>query len=168
MPSRPTLPERTGIRGGPLAGPPPSDAPEAPKHRLWWRQALDYLTVGGLVFILLLLALVFYGTTNNRWYKVIGVQGESMSPTIKRGDLILITRPVDPGVGDIGVFQVDGKIVTHRIVDITPQGEFVTQGDANATPDDWSGAQVRLVGIYRARIPWIGRFWGPIAQPNAP
>jgi signal peptidase I len=165
MPSRPTLPEQTSNdRGGPLAGPPRSRASGAGK-RGWKRRVVDYLVVAVLAFMLVLLAVILYGATNNRWYKVIGVQGASMSPTINRGDLILMTRPEDPQIGDIGVFQVDGKIVTHRIVDITPDGEYITQGDANATPDDWSEAQVRLVGVYRARIPWVGRFW---ARPNAP
>ena len=154
------LPERTRHRGGPDTGPPHFDAPELTGGRSWLRRVLDYAVVGALVFVLALLVVVFYGTTNNRWYMVLGVQGQSMAPTINRGDLILVTRPEDPEVGDIGVFQVDGKVVTHRIMDITPEGDFLTQGDANDTPDDWSEAQVRLVGIFRGKIPWIGRFWG--------
>ena len=34
---------------------------------------------------------------------------------------------------------------------------FVTKGDANRSPDDFSRNEVRVVGQYRARIPLLGR-----------
>src|SRR5690606_10932702 len=113
MPSRPTLPEQTSNdRGGPLAGPPRSRASGAGK-RGWKRRVVDYLVVAVLAFMLVLLAVILYGATNNRWYKVIGVQGASMSPTINRGDPILMTSPEDTQIGEVVGYQVEGRSVTH-------------------------------------------------------
>lgn len=153
-------PERVIDGGGPISGPPPSTIPDGEIGALpRWKRVLELSAIGFLAVALALLVVVLYGTVNNRWYQVIAVQGESMEPTIDQGDLILFTRPDDPEAGDIGIFQVNGKIVTHRIVDIADDGSYITQGDANLTADDWSDAQVQLVGIYRARIPWLGRLW---------
>jgi signal peptidase I len=128
---------------------------ESPFRRL--ASGLNLALVLTLTALLLGGVALAYGATDNRWYKVIAIQGESMEPTIAEGDLIVITRPERVEVGDIGVFQVDGQVVTHRIVGIDPGGELVTQGDANPTADDWGNAEVRLVGVYRLRVPWLGR-----------
>jgi signal peptidase I len=142
-------------RGRHLAAPRPAHDADAARARL--RPLLGRLVSLLLMVGLLLSMLVVYGMMENRWYKVVGVVGDSMSPTIEMGDLILITRPEVVEVGDIGVFQVDQRAVTHRIIGITADGGYLTQGDANPIPDDWEGAEVDLVGIYRFRIPWLGR-----------
>jgi signal peptidase len=140
-------------RGRHLAGPRPHvGAAHARLRPLLGRLVSLLLMVG-----LLLSMVVVYGMMDNRWYKVVGVVGDSMSPTIEMGDLIFLTRPEVVEVGDIGVFQVDQRAVTHRIIGISADGGYLTQGDANPTPDDWEGADVDLVGIYRFRVPWLGR-----------
>ncbi|MFZ0625125.1 MAG: signal peptidase I [Acidimicrobiia bacterium] len=111
----------------------------------------------GLLLVALTLTLVIgYGMLDNRWYRVVGVEGGSMAPTIQMGDLIFIGRADHLEIDDIGVFQVNGKVVTHRVVGIGPDGSYLTQGDANPTPDRWNGASVEVVGKYLFRVPLIG------------
>lgn len=84
-----------------------------------------------------------------------------MAPTIETGDLTFISRPDQIEVGDIAVFRVNGSIVTHRIVDIEDDGSYVTQGDANPSPDRWDPGSVEVIGVYLFRIPLLGNLFGP-------
>jgi signal peptidase len=125
----------------------------------WPMTFLRRLLMLVIVLVLGTAIAVAYGTVDNRWYKVVAVEGSSMEPTIDAGDIIFIGRPTSPEVGDIGVFQVNGKVVTHRIVDFGPDGSFVTRGDANPANDRWEGAEVDLIGVYMFRIPWVGNLF---------
>lgn len=58
--------------------------------------------------------------------------------------------------------QVDGQIVTHRVVEVRLDGTFVTRGDANDALDDFSANDVRVVGEYRFSLPFIGKLLDPI------
>lgn len=106
-------------------------------------------------------AVLAYGLIDNRWYKVLAVDGASMAPTIHAGDAIVITRPPDvlrPGM--ILTLQVENRLVTHRLVGVEPDGTLVTRGDANDAADDWSGLSVHVVGRYRLQVPFVGRLLG--------
>jgi len=117
------------------------------------------LTTVALVFSLVLALAIAYGTVDNRWYRVVAVQGESMSPAIERGDLLLVMRPDHVELGDIVVFEADGSVVTHRVVAIGDDGGYVTQGDANPSPDRWGPGEIRIVGEYLFRIPVVGNLF---------
>jgi 2-methylisocitrate lyase-like PEP mutase family enzyme len=41
--------------------------------------------------------------------------------------------------------EVEGRIVTHRVVRVHDDGTFVTKGDANQVADDFSGLDVKIV-----------------------
>jgi len=85
------------------------------------------------------------------------VESGSMSPTYPVGSL-LVTAQVDPVDVEVGmpiVFEdprEPGRLVTHRVVGITPGAElaFLTRGDANVTNDP-SPIPARLV---RGRVLW--------------
>lgn len=123
------------------------------------RTAGRVVTTALFAVIALLLA-IGYGTIDNRWYKVVSIQGQSMRSAMEPGDLAIFIRPDHVEVGDIAVFQVNGSIVTHRIVDIDADGNYVTQGDANPSPDRWDPNEVDIVGVYLFRIPLLGRLFG--------
>lgn len=110
-----------------------------------------------LLVIIIILILLAYGTLNNRWYKVLAIDGNSMSPTIWFGDLIVITPPTSniPG-GTIITMSVDGELVTHRLVATYQGGRPETKGDANEIADNFSGHTLRIVGIVRMYIPLLG------------
>ncbi|MGA7096511.1 MAG: signal peptidase I [Acidimicrobiia bacterium] len=130
-----------------------------PRHLTGRQLAINVASRMLTVLLLVALALTLvigYGMLDNRWYRVVAVDGGSMAPTIEMGDLIFIGRADQLDIDDVGVFQVDGKVVTHRVVGISPDGSYVTKGDANPTPDRWSGASVEVVGKYLFRIPLIG------------
>lgn len=118
------------------------------------------LTSAILALALLLVGAIAYGSIDNRWYRVVSVQGGSMAPTINLGDIAFVGRPDSVEVGDIGVFQVNGHIVTHRIVGIDEDGNYITQGDANPSPDRWNPDKVRLAGVYLFKIPLLGNVFG--------
>lgn len=110
-----------------------------------------------LAVVLFLLIFIAYGSINNRWYRVITVEGNSMSPTLWFGDLIVVTPPDNhPPVNTIVLMKVDGKFVTHRIVGYDPQGKPITKGDANQDEDRFSQNTVKIMGIYRFRLPGFG------------
>lgn len=124
-----------------------------------WRASRTALVVvrALLIAAIGLTLFVGYGLIDNAWYRVLAVRGGSMQPTISPGDLIVITRPPDDvEEGMILTLQVDGAVVTHRVVAVRHDGTFVTQGDANDSRDDFSANQVRIVGVYRFMIPWLG------------
>jgi signal peptidase len=114
---------------------------------------------GSALFTLLtvLLVLLAYGSVGNRWYRVITVDGNSMAPTLRLGDLMIVTPPpAEIAANSIVVLNVDGGLVTHRLLGYDAAGRPITQGDANDTPDQWSNPNIRIVGLYRARVPGLG------------
>ena len=90
-------------------------------------------TLAVLGFIVLLLTLNF--THKLFWAVVIS---DSMYPTMKRGDMILVQAIyIDPHVGDIIMFKRPDSYlpITHRILKIK-NGLIYTGGDASG-PDPW-------------------------------
>jgi signal peptidase len=98
-----------------------------------------------------------------------------MRPAIRAGDL-LITRS-EPAtkihVGEIVSFDdpgLNGKLVTHRVVAIHAAArriDFLTRGDANATPESWSVDRHASVGTLDVRIAGVGRAVAWLADPWA-
>lgn len=76
----------------------------------------------------------------------------SMEPTIKAGDLIIFKKQAEYSVGDIITFGLRGTCVTHRIIDKTESG-FITQGDANNTPDLSTVPSDEILGEVQYVIP---------------
>ena len=130
--------------------------PATPRRRRvirWLRR----ITTAALVMAVAAVAFVGYGLVDNRWYHIIAVEGGSMAPTIEAGDAIVVTRPpAHIEVGMILVLSVDGRLVTHRVVEVDESG-FHTKGDANEARDDFSENEVNVVGLYRFRLPEIGQ-----------
>lgn len=116
-------------------------------------QVGDILLITFVVFLVLLA----YGSVNNRWYKVVVVEGNSMSPSLWFGDVIVLTPPTQHiPEGNIITMQVDGGIVTHRLIEAYNGGVPKTKGDANTVFDNFDGDDIKIVGIVRFRIPGIG------------
>jgi signal peptidase len=64
------------------------------------------------------------------------VNGDSMEPTLERGDgFVAVPTPLaDVSQGDVVVFETDDGLTTHRVVEVTDKG-YVTKGDANPFTD---------------------------------
>ncbi|MEV4637395.1 signal peptidase I [Actinoplanes sp. NPDC049548] len=90
----------------------------------------------------------------------------SMQPTIAPGDVV-IAEPVGPaalGPGRVIRFEDPtrpGHYLVHRIVDINPDGTYVTKGDANSVNDPRPVPAAAITGALRLRVPWVGlpRTW---------
>lgn len=82
----------------------------------------------------------------------------SMEPAIPVGSVVVI-KPVDPEtlkIGDIICFQLSQPTsITHRIINITTEG-FITKGDANEDPDQWTVKKENVIGKVVLTIPYVG------------
>lgn len=92
------------------------------------------------------------------------VSSGSMIPTLNVGDIIIV-RGVDPRtvtVGTIIIFHSPNEYdmpIVHRVIAIDNQGNtvfFQTKGDNNPGPDGWKVPAQNLMGVYAARIPYVG------------
>ena len=101
---------------------------------------LPYAVLGALIGVVLLVAAATLPTLFG--YHGYIVYGGSMAPGMRAGS-VAVSKPTSPQeltVGDVIAHRLspDSTPVLHRIVDITvvdSQLLFVTQGDANRTPD---------------------------------
>ena len=64
--------------------------------------------------------------------------GTSMYPTIHDGDVVVILRGAEFGVGDIVTFDRRDRVVAHRVIGIYAHGRVVeTKGDNLDRPDGY-------------------------------
>lgn len=90
------------------------------------------------------------------WFGIVFVGGDSMSPALLRGDLVVYARRgADPRPGEIVLVSKPGwpKGVLHRVEVLLPDGSLVLRGDANRTPDVEPVEPVRVLGVVRAVVP---------------
>lgn len=134
------------------------------------------IVVNVLAWVILILAflvtiMVFTSTNNKGIPNILGimpmtVQSQSMEPTFKKGDMILVKQVdlYDLKVDDVITFNtvIQGQRVqnTHRIVEVIEDGgtkSFVTKGDNNPVNDEslvyasdivgrWTGKKVGGLG----------------------
>ena len=114
-----------------------------------------------LVFALLITLIVFSSEKNNGVSNILGympltVESDSMSPTFKKGDMILckeIDDVNDLKKDDVITFWtiIDGKRVknTHRIVEVNNVDgsvSFITRGDNNSADDEVPAYSSDIIG----------------------
>lgn len=123
--------------------------------------------------VILLIALLFVVTYGSVEVLRIGLHTESplmvvssgsMIPTLNVGDIILV-EGADPNtitVGTIIIFHspYDYQMpIVHRVIAITNDGNsifFQTKGDNNPGPDGWNVPSENLMGVYVAKLPYVG------------
>ena len=103
------------------------------------------LTVLLIIFTVLVMSLAAYNfisvkILNKDYPNIFGytffeIVSGSMSPTIEKGDMIIVKIDNDYKVGDIVSFKEEDSIITHRIVE-KGDNYYVTKGDANNTVDN--------------------------------
>lgn len=68
-----------------------------------------------------------------------------MLPGLREGDAGLVARGLVPNLGDVGIVEVDGVLVAHRVVAIE-QGRYYLKGDNNPVRDRGSFVPADFVG----------------------
>lgn len=89
------------------------------------------------------------------------VESESMAPAIRAGDALVSTPAASGDLerGQVVVIDdpaVDGRLLSHRIVTINPDGSLITRGDANGQADSTPVTPGRVLGVGRLRVPFVG------------
>lgn len=129
-----------------------------------------------VLWVVILLAALFAFTTlatrdTNQVASLAGftpltVASDSMSPTFRAGDLIIIRKcdPAELKEGDIVTFHTiinnEFALNTHRITEIQDLGgarSYVTKGDNNQIADTHMIADGDIVGRYVTRLAGVGR-----------
>ncbi len=90
----------------------------------------------------------------------VAVTSGSMEPLIATGDIVFVSasdgQDLEPGTVIVFEDPASGGRLTHRIVDTTPDGDYVTRGDANGRLDSTPVAPDQVEGVGRMIIPALG------------
>lgn len=114
-----------------------------------------------LTGLLAVLAVLLVLSSFNIGVRSYVVSSGSMSPALSTGSLVFVSSAKDYRVGDIITFKskTGNKYTTHRIVEVTKNGEHIsykTKGDANESPDSDPVPQDRVVGRVVFHISRLG------------
>ena len=92
-----------------------------------------------IIFLILILFLKFSVLKNDAnlfGITILKVSSNSMFPTIKKDDYIVIKKQKDYEIGDIITFKSkEDCLITHRIIE-KYENVFITKGDNNNISDD--------------------------------
>ncbi len=132
--------------------------------RRWkgWRWAL----LAGLV------AAVFWPRALGGPVALVVLQSDSMAPTFRRGDLVVVRRAAHYAVGQPVLYRGSRlDAIFHRIVGYDAQGRLVLQGDANAYTDPDHPTPEAIVGRYWFAVPrlggWLWAWRAPLLAASA-
>lgn len=94
-------------------------------------------------------------------FEIFSVVSGSMEPALPTGSIVYVehVEPETVEPGDIIAYNVDGSVITHRVVENHfVEGEYVTKGDANEK-EDFSNVSYRdLIGRVKYHFPVIGHY----------
>jgi len=120
------------------------------------------------VYLLVLVSLIFVGglaCTLAFGYEVAVLKGESMSPTLNEGDLIITSNfqgKIKPGM--IVIYNQGSEVIIHRVV-LIEDGQLRTKGDAQGYFDQWLVPISGVKGAYLFKIPRLGHLASFIRTP---
>lgn len=93
------------------------------------------------------------------------VNGNSMYPTLHRGDLVLVRRAKSYSPGQIAAYRYpDVGTVIHRVVGIAGD-RLIFKGDHNSWTDGYRPLPAEVIGSYWLKIPKIGGLIGNMRSP---
>ena len=117
-----------------------------------------WLVLSGVITVILV-----YFTSGYFKYWAIAVASGSMSPTINKGDVVVIEKVDDDyhkiKKGDVLAFRYENVAIVHRIVNIVKDGNhyyFYTKGDANSNEDNFAIEEDMVIGVVHVKLPFIG------------
>lgn len=126
--------------------------------------------VAPILFVIL--ALNIMTTKSDKLFEIIGyrsytVLSGSMEPRFYPGDIVITKHKnkTDIQVNDIVTYRDnDGVIITHRVIEETPEG-YITKGDNNNVEDADILTKENIIGEVKFNIPKIGYVMDFLSKP---
>jgi signal peptidase I len=136
-------------------------------NQAWEKRTAGIIKTLGYVLSAVLITFSLLSMTG--YVKARVVLTNSMSPTIKAGDIVLLdpTTHAVPKIGDVAAYigrRFDGTevgIFTHRIIGGDGVNGFIVKGDNNPSPDIQHPKLSDITGVVVFKLPLIGKVLNP-------
>ncbi len=124
------------------------------------RKGKKWLYAGVAGALLFMISFVMLVSCQFR-YGMLIIATESMTGELNKGDVALYEQYDEQAISkqDVIVFERDGRIVIHRVIDITHidgKTRYFTKGDANDDEDYGYITDESIVGVVKAKLPGLG------------
>ena len=129
-----------------------------------------------IIFVLLCAAMLLSAYLSERGGSLLGIRSYivltgSMSPVFEAGSYIIVKEKSveDIKVGDILTYEAGEAVLTHRVVEVIKEGSdysFITQGDANNTPDKNPVTHDEILGTAVFWVNGLGLALMTLRQPK--
>lgn len=136
-------------------------------NQVWEKRASGFIKTLG--YVLSAILITFSLLSMSGYVKARVVLTDSMAPTIKAGDIVLLdpTTHSVPKIGDVAAYtgrRFDGTevgVFTHRIIGGDAVNGFIMKGDNNPTPDVQRPKVADVSGVVVFKLPFIGKVLNP-------
>lgn len=138
------------------------------------KKKIDLSKISNIVIPMLFIVLVLniMTTKSDKLFEIIGyrsyiVLSGSMEPEFYPGDMVITKHKskTDIKVNDIVTYRDnDGVIITHRIMEETPEG-YITKGDNNNVEDADMLTEKNIIGEVKFSIPKLGYLSDFLSKP---
>jgi signal peptidase I len=136
-------------------------------NQVWEKRASGFIKTLGYVLSAVLITFSLLSMTG--YVKARVVLTDSMAPTIKAGDIVLLdpTTHSVPKIGDVAAYtgrRFDGTevgIFTHRIIGGDAVNGFIMKGDNNPSPDVQRPKIADVSGVVVFKLPFVGKVLNP-------
>ena len=133
------------------------------KNKRMTKKIFKYIILNILIILFIInLILSFEENTHILGIYMFNIVSESMEPTLEINDVVVVKmcEATQLQKGDIITFQQDGRIISHRILDITKDKKIIkfrTKGDNNEIPDSDLIPESQVYGKVLFSIKKIGK-----------
>ncbi|MEJ6626353.1 MAG: signal peptidase I [Actinomycetes bacterium] len=136
-------------------------------NQVWEKRAQGIIKTLGYILSAVLITFSLLSMTG--YVKARVVLTDSMAPSIKAGDIVLLdpTTHSVPKIGDVAAYtgrRFDGTevgIFTHRIIGGDAVNGFIMKGDNNPSPDIQRPKIADVSGVVVFKLPFIGKVLNP-------
>lgn len=133
------------------------------KNKRMTKKIFKYIILNILIILFIInLILSFEENAHILGIYMFNIVSESMEPTLEINDVVVVKtcEATQLQKGDIITFQQDGRIISHRILDITKDKKIIkfrTKGDNNEIPDSDLIPESQVYGKVLFSIKKIGK-----------
>ena len=133
------------------------------KNKRMTKKIFKYIILSVLITLFIInLILSFEENTHILGIYMFNIVSESMEPTLEIDDVVVVQKCDTSQLqkGDIITFQQDGRIISHRILDVTKEKsaiKFETKGDNNEIPDSEKVEAGQVYGKVLFKVKRIGK-----------